>query len=132
MHGSNISLAPLLLNVLAAPIIIWGCHLGAKQSYAEQESLVNQQLAQLIRDAVWLKTYLASIMRLSQEAFQLSHAALGPPQGPAQVPMPSRPPSHACPCHLVILSGISSELAYSLAVLLHGDNVLMLRRRLQL
>lgn len=58
---------------------------GAKQSYAEQESLVNQQLAQLIRDAVWLKSYLAAVMRLSQEAFQLSHAALGPPQGPAQV-----------------------------------------------
>ena len=47
---------------------------------------MNQQLAQLIRDAVWLKSYLAAVMRLSQEAFQLSHAALGPPQGPAQVP----------------------------------------------
>ena len=51
---------------------------------------MNQQLAQLIRDAVWLKSYLAAVMRLSQEAFQLSHAALGPPQGPAQV---------TCSCH---------------------------------
>ena len=47
---------------------------------------MNQQLAQLIRDAVWLKSYLAADKRQSQEAFQLSHAALGPPQGPAQVP----------------------------------------------
>lgn len=68
---------------------------GAKQSYAEQESLVNQQLAQLIRDAVWLKSYLAAVMRLSQEAFQLSHSALGPPQGAAQVSTTKRGRIHA-------------------------------------
>ena len=44
----------------------------------EQEEVVNQQLSQLIRDAVWLKSYLASVMRLSQEAFSMSQAALGP------------------------------------------------------
>ena len=46
----------------------------------EQEEVVNQQLSQLIRDAVWLKSYLASVMRLSQEAFSMSQAALGPQQ----------------------------------------------------
>ena len=28
-----------------------------------------QQLAQLIRDGVWLKSYLAAVMRLQQEAY---------------------------------------------------------------
>ena len=31
---------------------------------------MNQQLAQLIRDGVWLKSYLAAVMRLEAEAFQ--------------------------------------------------------------
>ena len=36
-----------------------------------------QQLAQLIRDGVWLKSYLAAVMRLQQEAYLVglpSHA----------------------------------------------------------
>lgn len=37
-----------------------------------------QQLAQLIRDAVWLKSYIAAVMRLEQEAFQSAYASLGP------------------------------------------------------
>ena len=36
-----------------------------------------QQLAQLIRDAVWLKSYLAAVMRLEQEAFTQAFIALG-------------------------------------------------------
>lgn len=36
-----------------------------------------QQLAQLIRDAVWLKSYIAAVMRLAQEAFQQAYVALG-------------------------------------------------------
>ena len=58
----------------------------------EQEDVVSQQLSQLIRDAVWLKSYLASVMRLSQEAFSMSQAALGPQQA---APPPVRPlPAH--------------------------------------
>lgn len=36
-----------------------------------------QQLAQLIKDAVWLKSYLAAVMRLEQEAFTQAYVALG-------------------------------------------------------
>ena len=36
-----------------------------------------QQLAQLIKDAVWLKSYLAAVMRLEQEAFTAAYVALG-------------------------------------------------------
>jgi hypothetical protein len=43
---------------------------AARQSFKEQEALVYQQLAQLIRDGVWLKSYLAAVMRLEHEAFQ--------------------------------------------------------------
>lgn len=51
---------------------------AARQSFKEQEALVYQQLAQLIRDAVWLKSYIAAVMRLEQEAFQSAYASLGP------------------------------------------------------
>lgn len=61
---------------------------AARQSYKEQEALVYQQLAQLIRDAVWLKSYLAAVMRLETEAFQNAYAALGPAKGSLPVPMP--------------------------------------------
>ena len=44
---------------------------AARQSFKEQEALVYQQLAQLIRDGVWLKSYLAAVMRLEHEAFQV-------------------------------------------------------------
>jgi len=51
---------------------------AARQAFKEQEALVFQQLAQLIRDAVWVKSYLAAVMRLQQEAFGCAAAALGP------------------------------------------------------
>ena len=47
---------------------------ASRQSFKEQEALVYQQLAQLIRDGVWLKSYLAAVMRLEQEAFQVQRA----------------------------------------------------------
>jgi len=47
-----------------------GARAATRQSFKEQEGLVNQQLAQLIRDGVWLKSYLAAVMRLEAEAFQ--------------------------------------------------------------
>lgn len=50
---------------------------ATRQSFKEQEALVYQQLAQLIKDAVWLKSYLAAVMRLEQEAFVTAHNALG-------------------------------------------------------
>jgi hypothetical protein len=50
---------------------------AARQSFKEQESLVFQQLAQLIRDAVWLKSYIAAVMRLEQEAFTSAYQSLG-------------------------------------------------------
>ena len=48
-------------------------HAASRQSFKEQEALVYQQLAQLIRDGVWLKSYLAAVMRLQQEAYLVSH-----------------------------------------------------------
>lgn len=50
-----------------------------------------QQLAQLIRDAVWLKSYLAAVMRLEQEAFQHAYGALGPTKGTLPA-IPALPP----------------------------------------
>ena len=51
-----------------------------------------QQLAQLIRDAVWLKSYIAAVMRLEQEAFQSAYASLGPSKAtlPLQQEMPAQ------------------------------------------
>ncbi len=49
---------------------------ASRQSFKEQEGLVNQQLAQLIRDGVWLKSYLAAVMRLEAEAFQQARRAI--------------------------------------------------------
>lgn len=68
-------------NVLAA----------ARQSFKEQEALVYQQLAQLIRDGVWLKSYLAAVMRLEQEAFQVlrAHAPFIAHVVPCQAPIVS-------------------------------------------
>lgn len=53
------------------------CYAATRQSFKEQEALVYQQLAQLIKDAVWLKSYLAAVMRLEQEAFTQAYVALG-------------------------------------------------------
>jgi hypothetical protein len=39
---------------------------AARQSFKEHEALVYQQLAQLIRDGVWLKSYIAAVMRVEQ------------------------------------------------------------------
>ncbi len=64
-----------------------------------------QQLAQLIRDGVWLKSYLAAVMRLEQEAFQVqrAHASVIAHLVPSQAQivsqaMPQRcwVPSHTC------------------------------------
>lgn len=69
---------------------------AARQSFKEQEALVYQQLAQLIRDAVWLKSYIAAVMRLEQEAFQSAYASLGPSKAtlPLQPEMSAVPTEH--------------------------------------
>ena len=54
-------------------------HAASRQSFKEQEALVYQQLAQLIRDGVWLKSYLAAVMRLQQEAYLVSYPCNAPP-----------------------------------------------------
>ena len=62
---------------------------ASRQSFKEQEALVYQQLAQLIRDGVWLKSYLAAVMRLQQEAYLVghpSHANLTAKQQPCDSP----------------------------------------------
>ena len=51
---------------------------AARQSFKEHEALVYQQLAQLIRDGVWLKSYIAAVMRVEQEAFTTAYNAMGP------------------------------------------------------
>ncbi len=80
----------------ARDVLIYFLHAmlaAARQSFKEQEALVYQQLAQLIRDAVWLKSYIAAVMRLEQEAFQSAYASLGPSKAtlPLQQEMPAQP-----------------------------------------
>lgn len=66
--------------VPTTPIII---HAASRQTFKEHESIVYQQLAQLIRDAVWLKSYIVAVMRLEQEAFTAAYGAVGPIQNAA-------------------------------------------------
>lgn len=76
---------------------------ATRQSYKEHEVLLFQQLAQLIRDAVWLKSYVAAVMRVQQETFQMAYAAMGPMMavgsnlaitGPGEVPAVPITPEH--------------------------------------
>lgn len=66
--GSSLACAKLVKSM---------CNAATRQTFKEQEALVYQQLAQLIKDAVWLKSYLAAVMRLEQEAFAQAYVALG-------------------------------------------------------
>lgn len=50
---------------------------ACRQSYKEHEALVYHQLTNLIRDTVWLKSYLSAVMRVEAEAFQVGNTALG-------------------------------------------------------
>lgn len=58
---------------------------ACRQSFKEHEALVYHQLTNLIRDTVWLKSYLSAVLRVEAEAFQAANAALG--QMKAAVPM---------------------------------------------
>ena len=42
------------------------CLTAAQQSFLEHEALVHTQLSQLIKDGMWLKTYIAAVMRVQQ------------------------------------------------------------------
>lgn len=50
---------------------------ACRQSYKEHEALVYHQLTNLIRDTVWLKSYLSAVLRVESEAFQVANVALG-------------------------------------------------------
>ena len=50
---------------------------ACRQSYKEHEALVYHQLTNLIRDTVWLKSYLSAVLRVEAEAFQVANSALG-------------------------------------------------------
>jgi hypothetical protein len=58
---------------------------ACRQSFKEHEALVYHQLTNLIRDTVWLKSYLSAVLRVEAEAFQAANVALG--QMKAAVPM---------------------------------------------
>lgn len=51
---------------------------AAQQSFVEHEALVHTQLSQLIKDGVWLKSYIAAVMRVEQTAFMSAFQAMGP------------------------------------------------------
>jgi hypothetical protein len=50
---------------------------ACRQSYKEHEALVYHQLTNLIRDTVWLKSYLSAVLRVEAEAFGVANVALG-------------------------------------------------------
>ena len=68
---------------------------ATRQSFKEQEALVYQQLAQLIRDAVWLKSYLMAVVRLEQETFTQAYHSLGTNKGHPMMPMDMMPTAPA-------------------------------------
>lgn len=61
---------------------------ACRQSFKEHEALVYHQLTNLIRDTVWLKSYLSAVLRVQTEAFQAANAALGQMRA-AALPAPS-------------------------------------------
>lgn len=63
---------------------------ACRQSYKEHEALVYHQLTNLIRDTVWLKSYLSAVLRVEAEAFQAANMALGAMK--AALPAPSTEP----------------------------------------
>ena len=50
---------------------------ACRQSFKEHEALVYHQLTNLIKDTVWLKSYLSAVLRVESEAFQVANVALG-------------------------------------------------------
>ncbi|EFN51134.1 hypothetical protein CHLNCDRAFT_141336 [Chlorella variabilis] len=61
---------------------------ACRQSFKEHEALVYHQLTNLIRDTVWLKSYLSAVLRVQAEAFQAANVALGQMKA-AALPAPS-------------------------------------------
>jgi hypothetical protein len=68
---------------------------AARQSFKEHEALVYQQLAQLIRDGVWLKSYIAAVMRVEQASHTCSLLHYPLVLLPGAQPHPW-PPWHGC------------------------------------
>jgi hypothetical protein len=56
---TNLGLYSKVLRKLVVPA-------AAQQSFLEHEALVHTQLSQLIKDGVWLKSYISAVMRVEQ------------------------------------------------------------------
>lgn len=50
---------------------------ACRQSFKEHEALVYHQLTNLIKDTVWLKSYVSAVLRVESEAFSVANVALG-------------------------------------------------------
>lgn len=56
---------------------------ACRVSFREHETLVFHQLVNLIRDAVWLKSYLSAVLQVQADTFERSNQALGALRAPA-------------------------------------------------
>lgn len=65
---------------------------ACRQSFKEHEALVYHQLTNLIRDTVWLKSYLSAVLRVESEAFQSANLALGSMRAALPAPELGGPP----------------------------------------
>lgn len=77
---------------------------ACRQSYKEHEALVYHQLTNLIRDTVWLKSYISAVLRVESEAFAVANVALGS----MKAALPSASPSEADP---IQMSGMIDSLS---------------------
>jgi hypothetical protein len=81
---------------------------ACRQSYKEHEALVYHQLTNLIRDTVWLKSYISAVLRVESEAFQVANIALGSMK--AALPS-SASPSEADPIQMSGMNRIDDSLS---------------------
>ncbi|KAI8110690.1 hypothetical protein M9435_002364 [Picochlorum sp. BPE23] len=81
---------------------------ACRQSYKEHEALVYHQLTNLIRDTVWLKSYISAVLRVESEAFQVANVALGSMK--AALPS-SASPSEADPIQMNGMNAMHDSLS---------------------
>ena len=81
---------------------------ACRQSYKEHEALVYHQLTNLIRDTVWLKSYISAVLRVESEAFQVANIALGSMK--AALPS-SASPSEADPIQMSGMNRIDDSIS---------------------
>lgn len=80
---------------------------ACRQSYKEHEALVYHQLTNLIRDTVWLKSYLSAVLRVESEAFQVANVALGS----MKAALPSTAASQEEPMQLSGMNGVGDSMS---------------------